>query len=86
MSQLIEIATALMAQCSVPERGMFEMTLAALVVSEAMALKATGAFGVKRTLAEMLCPAARLTGRPGAISAKYLVEIAARLIVIEVFP
>lgn len=51
-----------------------------------VALNVPAAFGLKRTLITVLCPAARVIGRPGAVTAKYFVEIATLLMVAEAAP
>ena len=51
-----------------------------------MALKAAAAFGVNETARTLLCPAASATGRLGDVSAKYLVETEAPLMLTVLFP
>jgi len=53
----------------------------ALLVTVRDALKAPVAFGLNMMLTGVLCPAARVSGRLGAVREKYLVEIATPLTV-----
>src|ERR1700758_2545836 len=70
----------------VPVSVRFVTASDAVLVIESVALKVPAAFGVKSTLIGVLCPAARVTGRVGAVREKYLVEIATLLIVTEAVP
>lgn len=53
----------------------------ALLVTVTDALKVPTEFGANVMLTGVLCPAARVTGRPGAVREKYWVEIATPLII-----
>lgn len=60
--------------------------LEALLVIEAVALKAPAALGLKTTVTGMLWPTRIVIGRLGAVNEKCLVEIDALLTVIEAVP
>ena len=58
----------------------------ASLTMEAVALKVPAALGVNTTLTGKLCPAATVTGRLGALNAKYLVENDTLLTVTDTVP
>lgn len=70
----------------VPVNETFVTVLDALLVTDSVALKAPAVLGEKLMETVALCPAATVTGRLGAVSEKYLVEMAALLTVIELLP
>ena len=70
----------------VPERARFVTESVAVLEMEIEALKAPAAFGLKTTLRGTLWPAASVTGRLGAASWKYLVEMATLLMVTAAEP
>lgn len=70
----------------VPEREIFVTAVEASLLMAAVALKFPAALGVNATVSDALCPAAILTGRLGAVSAKYFVETEALLTFIELVP
>ena len=70
----------------VPESEMAAWLLDALLVIVPVALKAPAAFGVKEKVRLAVCPASMETGSVGFVIAKYFVDIASLLRVIEVFP
>ena len=70
----------------VPESARLVTASEALLVIVAVALKAPAALGVNWTLRLELWPAARVVGRLGAVSEKYLLEIVALLIVTDALP
>jgi hypothetical protein len=69
----------------VPDRARVTESEAVLEI-ETDALKLPAAFGLKTILTGTLCPAAMVTGKLGALSEKYLVEMATLLIVTAVEP
>lgn len=70
----------------VPDRARLVTESVAVLEIEAEALNAPPAFGLKTTLTGTLCPAAIVTGKLGALSAKYLVEMATLLMVTAAEP
>jgi hypothetical protein len=74
------------ASTPVPESESCAEAFEASLVIETVALKAAAELGVNITLSGDFCPAAIVTGRLGPVSEKYLVEIAALLIVTEAVP
>jgi hypothetical protein len=65
----------------VPDRARLVTESVAVLEIETEALKVPAAFGLKTILTGTLCPAAIVTGKLGAVSAKYFVEIAMLLMV-----
>lgn len=70
----------------VPDTSRLVTESVALLEIETEALKVPAALGLKTILTGTLCPAAMVTGKLGAVSAKYLVEMATLLIVTEAEP
>ncbi len=63
----------------VPAKAMFVSWLPSLLVTAAAPLNGPDAFGVNRTVICVLCPAAIVSGRLGAVRTKYFVDTAALL-------
>jgi hypothetical protein len=70
----------------VPVNDIVAKPLDASLEMEAMAVKAPAAFGLKTTVTGVLCPAAIVTGRLGALIEKYFVEMVTLLTVTEAVP
>ena len=70
----------------VPARARLADALEASLLTVTVALKAPLPFGENTKLTEALCPDAIVTGRLGEARAKYLLEIAIPLTVIELVP
>jgi hypothetical protein len=70
----------------VPVSARFATWLEALLAIVAEASNVPAAFGVKLKVRDTLCPAARVPGRIGDVSAKYLLEMAAALMLTGAFP
>ena len=70
----------------VPDTSRLATESVAVLEIETEALNAPAAFGLKTMLKGTLCPAATVTGKLGAVSAKYLVEMATLLIVTAAEP
>lgn len=70
----------------VPDRARLVTESVAVLEIETEALNVPAAFGLKTTLTGTLCPAAMVTGKLGAVSVKYLVEMATLLIVTAAEP
>lgn len=70
----------------VPDTSRLATESVAVLEIETEALNAPAAFGLKTMLKGTLCPAATVTGKLGAVSTKYLVEMATLLIVTAAEP
>jgi hypothetical protein len=70
----------------VPESARLVRGFGASLLIASVPLNAPDAVGAKTTPIVVLCPAARVTGRLGSVREKYLLEIAAALMVIEAVP
>ena len=70
----------------VPFSVKFGTWLEAFVAIVAEASNVPAAFGVKLKVRDTVCPAARAAGRPGDVNAKYLLEMAAALMLTGAFP
>ena len=70
----------------VPDRARLVTESVAVLEMEAEALNVPAAFGLKTTLTGTLCPAGTVTGKVGALSAKYLVEMETLLMVTAAEP
>jgi len=70
----------------VPVSEMLAAEFAALLETAAVALKLPTTVGTNRTVSVVLCPGEIVAGRLGAMSAKYLVEMAALLSVTALVP
>src|SRR5271165_412524 len=82
-SWLLGFSVICPAATPVPVRVRLGSVFDASLVRETVPLKGPAAFGVNLKLSDVLCPAARTTGRLGAVKEKYLVESAALLIVTD---
>jgi hypothetical protein len=70
----------------VPVSVKFGTALEALLAIVAEASNVPAAFGVKLKVRDTLCPAASAAGRLGDVNAKYLLEMAAELMLTVAFP
>jgi hypothetical protein len=70
----------------VPVSVKFGTALATLLAIVAEASNVPAAFGVKLKVRDTLCPAASAAGRLGDVNAKYLLEMAAELMLTVAFP
>ena len=70
----------------VPDKEMSVIALEVSLPIAAVALKFPAAFGVNASVSDMLCPAATVTGRLGAVNEKYLVDTDALLMLADAFP
>jgi hypothetical protein len=70
----------------VPVSAKFGTALEALLAIVAEASNVPAAFGVKLKVRDTLCPAASAAGRLGDVNAKYLLEVAAALMLTGAFP
>jgi len=82
----LDVSSSLVSAVPTPFSITSDVVLDALLVIESEALKVPAALGVNVIVIGVVCPAATLAGRLGAVRAKYLVETEAELTVTESGP
>lgn len=85
-ASLVMLGASCPSATPVPVSVMFGAVVEASLVIVAVALKGPAALGVNLMLTCMLCPGATVTGRLGAVSVKYWLDIVTVLMVTEAVP
>lgn len=85
-ASLVALGASWPSATPVPVSVKFGTALEALLAIVAEASNVPAAFGVKLKVRDALCPAASAAGRLGDVNAKYLLEMAAALMLTGAFP